>query len=239
MANSNLVLHCGGRAVTREQAEAVPVPAWTHSYRVVSYAAAIDAVHNAARVMGREITAESYGLGRDGNHLFALITLAGESSEYGLSIGLRQSYDKSLSLGIAIGARVFVCDNLAFSGNSVRYVRKNTLNAYPDFMSVLHAQAGKANYHYQSLESDIAILKAIPCSIDRGYELLGLALGKGVLTTTQANVAFADWTTPRHEEFSDRNLWGWYNACTEGLKKGPTGNVIGRHVGLHDFVKNI
>jgi len=53
-------------------------------------------------------------------------------------------------------------------------------------------------------------------------------------------VAFADWRTPRHEEFSDRNVWGLYNAVTEGLKKGAPGRTIERHGAAHDFfVENL
>jgi hypothetical protein len=43
-------------------------------------------------------------------------------------LGLRNSHDKSFPIGIAIGNRVFVCDNLAFIGDHV-IRRKHTIKA--------------------------------------------------------------------------------------------------------------
>ena len=37
------------------------------------------------------------------------------------SIGLRNSHDKSMRLAMTCGYRVFVCSNMAFAGNSLRY----------------------------------------------------------------------------------------------------------------------
>jgi hypothetical protein len=78
-------------------------------------------------------------------------------------------------------------------------------------------------------------MREIPCNVRRGYALLGVALGEGVLTPTQASVAYQDWREPRHEEFSDRNLWSLYNCATEGLKKGQPGRLMDRHAKNHDY----
>src|SRR5881397_1045647 len=47
---------------------------------------------------------------------------------YSDTCGLRNSHDKRFPIGISVGSRVFVCDNLAFIGDHV-IKRKHTANA--------------------------------------------------------------------------------------------------------------
>jgi hypothetical protein len=166
--------------------------------------------------------------------MFGLFVLEG-TEESGLSVGMRGSYNQSLANGIAVGANVFVCDNLMFSGSAFKVVRKNTVNVWRDFRRLVEAQVAQAARHFEGLQVDIAALKGYPCDTRRGYEMLGVLLGEGLLTPTQATVAFHDWTKPRHEEFSERNLWGLYNAITEGLKKGAPAKILDRHTKVHAF----
>jgi hypothetical protein len=233
---SKLVLHCGGERVTRAMVDAVVPPAATDTYKPVHYGDAIDLLHEEARGLGMQIRKEDYGLNEKGDQLFALLTLDTGNPEHGLSIGLRQSYNKSLALGVAIGAQVFVCDNLAFSGSAFKVVRKNTVNVWPDFRNLLRAQISDALPQYRKLESDFGRMKEIPCSIDRGFSVLGMMVGHELLTAQQASVAFGDWREPRHGEFGERNVWGLYNAVTEGLKKGGAGSVLTRHSAAHDWI---
>lgn len=235
-----LLLHCGGEQVTREMVEAVPVPQATSTWRPVPYKHALDFLHHTIEdKLKLPVVSEAYGLNKAGDQMFGLITLQTDSSESGLSIGMRQSYNKSLSLGLAVGAQVFVCDNLCFSGSAFRVLRKNTTNVWRDFRSLVQAQVAMALGHYDNIQVDTERLKAIPCSVRRGYSFLGVMLGEGLLTPTQASVAFGDWNKPRHEDFSDRNLWGLYNAVTEGLKKGAPAKILDRHAKAHDFFTSI
>jgi hypothetical protein len=234
---NGMMLHCGAETVTRAMVEAVPVPAFTRSYRPVPYATAIDFLHETiATKIGAPILSETYGLNKKGDQLFALATLDMGDAESGLSIGLRQSYNKSLALGVAVGAQVFVCDNLCFSGDAFMIVRKNTTNVWEDFKALVTAQVAGALGHHTNMQADVAKLKATPCNERRGYSFLGVMLGEGLLTPTQATVAFTDWTTPRHEAFAERNMWALYNAITEGLKKGAPARTIDRHADAHSFL---
>jgi hypothetical protein len=203
---------------------------------VVAYADAINHLQEtASRALGLELVREQYGLNRERDQMFALMTYRTDREDSGLSIGLRQSYNKSLALGVAVGAQVFVCDNLCFAGSAFKVVRKNTVNVWADFRALLGTQIAGALGHYEAVNRDADRMREIPCDLRRGYSLLGVALGEGVLTATQASVAFEDWTTPRHAEFSDRNVWSLYNAATEGLKKGAPATRLNRQARAHDF----
>jgi len=237
---NGMMLHCGAENVTRQMVEAVPVPRATRSWKPVPYGQAIDFLHHTIeRKLDLPIASESYGLNKVGDQMFGLITLKTGSDESGLSIGMRQSYNKSLALGLAVGSKVFVCDNLCFSGSAFKVLRKNTTNVWRDFKELVKAQVATALGHYESIQIETQKLKEISCSERRGFSFLGVMLGEGVLTPTQATVAFGDWKKPRHQEFADRNLWGLYNAVTEGLKKGAPARILDRHAKAHDFFTGI
>ncbi|MBT6052993.1 MAG: hypothetical protein HOG49_39840, partial [Candidatus Scalindua sp.] len=116
---NELLLHKGGEYCTLNDLRDVPLPPETRTYRPVSH---YDLAKNLAEVSGGllrgfEMQGAQYGMVRDGAQMFGVHTYKnGISGSMGLSVGFRNSYDKSMSVGIAIGASVFVCDNLALTG---------------------------------------------------------------------------------------------------------------------------
>ena len=231
---------CSQNRVTREQVDAIPVPEATASWRPVPYGQAIDFLnHQAQTQLGLEVESSEYGLNKAGDQLFAVTTFKTDREDNGLSIGLRQSYNKSLALGVAVGAQVFVCDNLCFSGSAFKVVRKNTVNVWGDFQKLVTGQISDALGHYEAMNQTTDRMKAVPCHQQRGFALLGVAIGQGLLTPNQASIAFADWKTPRHEDFAERNVWSLYNCVTEGLKKGAPARLMDRHAAAHDYFTGV
>lgn len=239
MSNTNATL-CSKNKATLDQVLAVPVPRHTRSWCPVPYADTIGYLRDSiAARLGMEIESEEYGLAQDGAQLFGVMRLEAGDNEQGLAIGFRQSYNKSLALGVAVGTSVFVCDNLCFSGNDFKIVRKNTLNVWADFRGLVTEQVQGARVAHERVLADTVAMKEVSVNLRRGYAYLGVALGEGVLTPTQASVAFGDWREPRHEEFSDRNMWSLYNCVTEGLKKGTPGRMLDRSARAHDYFRDL
>lgn len=235
-----LLLHCGSNRASLDQVAAVPVPEHTETWRPMPYVQMIEYVKDVIdRSIGAPIESEAYGLNKAGDQMFGLITLDVGDDSTGLSIGLRSSYNKSIAPAVACGAQVFVCDNLCFSGDSFKIVRRNTKNVWMDFRSLVTGHIAEASYYYRATKADNTRMMEIPCNLRRGYEILGVALGEGVLTPTQASVAFTDWTTPRHDDFAERNVWSLYNCVTEGLKKGAPAHTMERHARAHEFFAEI
>jgi len=237
---NGLILHCGGEETTLADVCAVTPPKATSSYKPVHYGDAIEYMQKTvARRLGMDVLSEAYGLNKAGDQMFARMTLDTGDAAQGLSIGMRQSYNKSLALGVAAGTNVFVCDNLCFSGDAFKVVRKNTTNVWPDFKALVQSQISTALESYTKTRDETDRMRQVACNEKRGYAFLGVAIGAGVLTTTQASVAFQDWAEPRHAEFSDRNVWSLYNCVTEGLKKGPPAKVFERHAVAHEFFNDV
>ena len=231
-----LMLHCGGAPATRDQVLQVEVPKSTRSYQAVPHGDLIDMILDRTKtVLGVEPETEGYGLNREGQQLFGVMRFPSVNPDHGMSIGFRNSYDKSISVGIASGASVFVCDNMCFSGESVSIVRKHTVNVWRDVLVKVDEALESAPAHYERMQHDIECMKDIYIHEDKGFEVLGRAFGHGILTSRQANVAFGDWKNPRHVDFSPLNAWSLYNCVTEGLKRGDAGGSITRHANAHQF----
>lgn len=221
--------------VSLSQVAAVPVPEHTDTWRPVPYMDAVSYLKETIECLPYTLESEEYGLASDGQQMFGLITLDAGDSSQGLAIGIRQSYNKSIALGIAVGSQVFVCDNLCFSGSAFKLIRKNTVHVWADFRELVCEQVQASQMHFEAVMQETVLMREIPVTQERGYELLGRVVGEQVLTPTQATVAFGDWREPRHVEFADRNLWSLYNCVTEGLKKGQPAKVMERHTRAHDF----
>jgi hypothetical protein len=226
-------------AVSLDQVAAVPVPEHTRSWRPVPYMDAVGFLKETVESLPFTLKNEEYGLSKDGNQMFGLLTLDAGDASQGLAIGMRQSYNQSLALGIAVGAQVFVCDNLCFSGSAFKLIRKNTVNVWVDFKSLVCHQVQSSQVHFEMVQAEMLEMQALPVGQDRGYEILGRAVGEKVLTPTQATVAFGDWREARYPEFAPRNMWSLYNCFTEGLKKGQPARLMERHTRAHDFIMEV
>jgi hypothetical protein len=70
---------------------------------------------------------EEYAIQREGNILFAALTSSGlQTEEFAAALAFRHSNDKSEAMKLYAGIRVFVCDNMAISGDEIILNRKHT-----------------------------------------------------------------------------------------------------------------
>ncbi len=232
-----LMLHCGGEPATIADLGLVPIPKATATYAPVPHVDLVELLRERVEdLVDMPILRQGYGLNREGRQLFGVITLDAGDTQSALSIGVRNSYDKSLSVGVSLGASVFVCDNLCFSGSDVTVLRKHTTNVWVDILDQVDTALLKAADAHKAITEDFATMAAVEVDERAGYEALGLAFGTRVISGQQLKVAVNDWRRPRHEVFADRNAWSLYNCLTEALKLGDAGGRIARQVRTHAFM---
>ena len=58
--------------------------------------------------------------------MFGFLEVNIEDAGIRLALGVRNSHDKTFALGLTVGYRVFVCDNLAFHGDFMAVSRKHS-----------------------------------------------------------------------------------------------------------------
>lgn len=233
-----LLLHRGGEDATLDDLRAVPLPEETETYKPVSHYDLATNLAEVSRSLLRGYTLEkgAYGLARDGSQMFGVLTYRnGISSEMGLSIGFRNSYDKSMSVGIAIGASVFVCDNLALTGQ-IAIMRKHTAAVWDDLEELTITTIYRSQHNFHRIYEDSQEMQAWSLTDDDAYKLTGLLYGRGIITPRQLPIVKKEWQDPSHEEFYDRNAWSFYNAVTEALKSAPPNKIMEKHIALHEVM---
>ncbi len=75
-----------------------------------------------------KVMREEFAVSADGMKMFGIMELNAEFSGCRFSIGLRNSNDKSMRLALTVGYRVFVCDNMAFSGDFIPLSQRHNNN---------------------------------------------------------------------------------------------------------------
>ena len=224
---------------------AVPLPEKTDTYQPLSNLKQINMVKASFESRGFELSGERYGLSCKGKRMVSLLSWSHPdmvNQDMALFSATLNSYDKSTAAATALGAKVFVCENLCISGD-IKVVRRHTLNVVDDFEYLVEDAAEQALPMYVDLSKDLDLFKRVEIDQQIGFHLMGEAHGlwgeKGAfLSPTQINSAVRAWKTPLHESFEDRNLWSWYQACNEALKKSPAHEILRRHAALHKFTKS-
>jgi hypothetical protein len=234
---SDLIAHRGGQIVTRDELDLIPLPEQTETYVPVSH------YHFANKMLtlGQEIlrdymvAGETYAVARNGNQLFALLNFRRDNAEMGLSIAFRNSYDRSMSLGIAIGASVFICDNLALYGE-LAVMKKHSKNVWNELEDIAIATLYRSQRNFDQVVADSDVLKSIPVGNDDAFRLMGLLYGRDIVSPRQLTVLKDEWLRPSHQEFSERNKWSFLNACTEALKTTPPVAILEKHIEAYNLL---
>ena len=239
------MVHAGGRIVTEQDVLAVDVPPPSNRHYAVPHSYLIGTVRDVFGSMFPEfkLVKEQYALGKyDRNtkvpgQMFGLFTYDTGDPRFGMAIGFRNSYDKSLAAGVVGGANPFVCDNLCFSGDSFAIHRKNTMNAIHELYHMVLDNAYSMLDDYRGMVKGFEVLETIEVSQEEGYETLGVMFGNEVIKPRQYITAVEAWRNPPQEDWAPRNALSLYNAVTEGTKKPNVVDVVGDLSRPHKFFK--
>ena len=234
------MLHAGGEIVKLADLQAVPLPEKTNTYQPVAHA---DLAMNLQRVASDMLTNyefdhSSYGLNKEGQQLFGVHVFRNGSQDMGMSIGFRNSYDKSMSVGIAIGASVFVCDNLALTGE-VTIMKKHTVNILTELEEKIVTTIYRSKANFTNILEDAEKMKVLNLSNDNAYKIMGLLYGHKVVSPTQMSVMSKEWLKPVHDDFEPRNMWSLYNCANSALKSSPHNKIMEKHIALHETLMGV
>ena len=120
MSNSRFVNHCGAELVTKGDLELIPAPPNTATWFPVRHCDVLEAVEETLDAANFSIKSCSFSISKERQRFFGVLDLQSELADgVSLSVGIRNSNDKSFPIGFCIGNRTFVCDNLSFSSEIV------------------------------------------------------------------------------------------------------------------------
>jgi len=160
-------------------------------------------------------------LTKDGNRYFGLLQVVNghNADDFGMVIGVRNSHDKSFPAGLVVGASVFVCDNLSFSGE-IKLARKHTSMINRDLPQLIGRAMGQLGTHRRTQDRRFAAYKTTELSDGEAHDLMIRAIDARVCPVTTIPNVIAEWRRPRHPEFSadGKTAWRLFNAFSEALK---------------------
>ncbi len=199
--------------VDRDALALVPTPNPTQTWRPVPHIDVVEAVESAIANRCMTIESERFGLARDQQKMFGVITLARQNNpEWTRCIGIRNSHDQSFAAGICCGVSVLVCSNLCFGGEFVikrRHTSGIDLNSMVD--DTMDAMADS----YLSFEERLLNLHDEPVTDNQARVFIVKAAEYGAIPSCDILAVFKEFLEPRHEEFRERSQWSLLNAFTE------------------------
>jgi hypothetical protein len=153
-------------------------------------------------------------------------------NDFSWVVGVRNSHNKMFPAGLVAGTRVFVCDNLAFSGE-VKISRKHTRFAERDLYQLTARAVGQLGNRLLDLDRRVLTYQSTYVNDKRAHDIVIRSLDAGVITTTQVPDVLKEWREPSHEEFRPRTAWSLFNAFTEAHKTVSPHTAVRRGESLY------
>jgi len=214
----SLVAHVDTALVPEESVLAVPEPEFTSSWHPISHARLIHALEDAAGQSGIRVKSRQYSLSASMMRMFGVWNLEGTVSDgMGGAIGIRNSMDKSMAVGLVAGTNVFVCDNLAFSGEFIQ-LRRHTSGLVDETLAELCVDAVDrlqeklldfAQWHAELEQRDLSLREAKDLTFE--------SMVQGILAPSKFTALHGLYFKEEGKYF-DGTLFGWHGAVTELMK---------------------
>ncbi|HLN27598.1 MAG TPA: DUF932 domain-containing protein [Gemmataceae bacterium] len=237
MNTARLHLHCGASSVSRERVAQAITPERTDSWVPIAHDRLLNGVQESLARSGLHVVTEAHGLTHDSNRYFGLLQVANGSNpdDFGLVVGIRNSHDKTFPAALVLGASVFVCDNLSFSGE-VKLARKHTAYIERDLPQLVDRAVGLLCDLRHTQERRFEAYRNHELADSQAHDLIIQGLDSRVVPVTRIPELLQEWREPRHAEFREgRTAWRLFNAFTEILK-GNLGELPRRTQALHGLM---
>lgn len=220
---STLIAHCGARKVTRDELKEMPLPEATKTHQPLPHFKIVEVLDEALSFRHLRVVKDEYAVSQDGLKMFGVMDLDAAFEGGRFSIGLRNSNDKSMRLALTAGYRVFVCDNMAFSGDFSPLLHKHTSK-----LNLTDSIAVAVDRIYRGLDSlanQIKLMREYGLTDNDARLIIYRAFVERVLKGVPRQlmpVVHENYFDPGHEDFRSRNLWSLSNAFTSAFKSlGP------------------
>ena len=165
------------------------------------------------------VVAEEYAVSRDGMRMFGVMDLTSSFDGCRFAIGLRNSHDKSFRLSCTVGLRVFVCENLSFSGDYTPVLAKHSKNfSLEDSLAI---GVDRMQRNFGPLKQQVEEWRARQISTATAKLIIYQAFIEGEVEIPKhlAQRVHELYFQPVHPDFEPRTLWSLSNAFTSAFKE--------------------
>jgi hypothetical protein len=214
MSNGHLIVHCGARHVDLDELAKVPAPPATDTWFPLKHIDVLNRVEATLAQSSFFVKRRQLALSRADARFFGTLDLESPVGRHvTLAVGVRNSVDKSLPIGMVAGSRVFVCDNLSFR-SEILVVRKHTRNGETRFGEAICKAVQTLEQFRQAEAARIAAMEQLSISNVEAESLMLRAYERGIVSHRQLPRIIREWREPSFGEFEDRTLWSLFNGFT-------------------------
>jgi hypothetical protein len=217
--------HSNRQLVTRADLAVVAAPPPTATWRPIAHYDLVQALHRQLAVRDIRIVKEEFALAHEGLRLFGVLELEVPGTngcsgrDYHFAIGIRTANDRSFATQLAVGARVFVCDNLAFSGDLIAMNRKHT--ARFDLNADLSRAVDRYQAHLATFGGKFDRLRSFPLSDIEARSMICLAFYQEILPIRLLHTVAETYFHPPDTmpDVQPRSACGLMNTMTRAVKQ--------------------
>src|SRR5215831_13835350 len=211
--SGRLMAHCGAQYIDREGLKTLETPQGTDTWTPISHYDLVVTLEGQLKARGINIMKEQFAIQHA--KLFGVIDTDYQvTEEGGAAIGIRTSNDMRLALQLAIGYRVFVCDNMSFAGDLIALKRKHTANL--DLHKACAEGIGRYVRDYRRLQDDIQVWKETPVTPQRAKTLIYDIFLQKIVPIRLFHPIVSTYQATMHQ---GQNLWTLQNAFTRHIQK--------------------
>ena len=222
-----------------------PVPMATSTYAPVAHGAIHSKIIECVNKNGFEII-DTFAKGKNPNSCIVNYTLKDNerkydlSNEMGIRIGWKNSYNKTVSFGFAIGSEVFICTNGMVRGEYTikkQHRQRDLQNYVTDLIEEYFGNIRETHNENVELAKHLMSKEVFE---DDAREIIGqLFIDNKILSTRQLRVMSNElYNSTKFHNFNECETitaWDLYNHGTEALKLSPVINDFAKHEEYNKF----
>jgi Domain of unknown function (DUF932) len=213
-----LMAHVGASKLARPELAQILPPEPTDTFKPIAHAELVRQVIEGLSFRHINVVRDEYAVTEDGMKLFGIMDLETTFEGCRFSLGLRNANDKSMRLGLTVGYRVFICDNMAFHGDFTPVLAKHSKHF--NLQDAIDMGLGRMQRNFDPMRKQVEGWRANQLTDGQAKTIIydayldeELALPRHLLRPIHDG-----YFNPQYEEFSPRTLWSLTNSFTSALK---------------------
>src|ERR1019366_841455 len=213
-----LMAHTGTELITREQLAEILPPESTDTHKPIAHITLVNSLLESLSFRHINVVKDEYAVSSDGMKLFGVIDLETMGDGFRFSLGLRNANDKSMRLGLVVGVRVLVCDNMAFSGDFTPVLAKHSKHF--NLNDALAIGMEQMQRNFKPMADQITNWRAAQLTDGQAKEIIYRAFIEDQLEAPKhlAREVHKHYFEPDYPEFAPRPKWSLQNGFTSAFK---------------------
>lgn len=212
---------------------AEPRPKFTETWHPFSHAEVLDAVGQACKKMGLKIGEREYSI-RKKSKMFAIWEIENGGDGFNFGIGIRNSIDKSCSLGLCAGKRIFVCDNLVLQGEYILFRKHTGKLEFNEIVSLAYTALQLLMPKFDELRQWHERMKSVSLTSAQASLLTVAAMAKSLIPPSKFR-KFYELYQGYGTEYTP-TLHGWHGALTELMNPNSILTITKKQEKLNRFI---